>query len=75
MVSPFGRGFDSLQLHKIRSSDGRPYFVELKGVGRPFFSWLRQRAAFGREIKKGRVSDPFLIIGNLRLETAEAAKL
>ena len=33
MVSLFGRGFDSLQLHKIRSSAGRPYFVELKGVG------------------------------------------
>ena len=33
MVSLFGRGFDSLQLHKIRSSVGRPYFVELKGVG------------------------------------------
>ena len=41
MVSLFGRGFDSLQLHK----------------------------------KKGRASDPFLFIGILRLETAEATEL
>ena len=43
MVSLFGRGFDSLQLHM--------------------------------QIKKGRVSDPFLFIGNLRLETTEATEL
>ena len=35
MVSPFGRGFDSLQLHKNRSLAG-PFFVELEGVGNLF---------------------------------------
>ena len=53
MVSPFGRGFDSLQLHKKRSPNG--------GL-RP-----------GN--KKGPRKRPFFIIGNLRLETAEATEL
>ena len=49
-------------------------FCRAGGVGIPFFSWLRQRPASGREIKKGRHLATFFYF-RTQLEASEATKL